>query len=118
MDKVQAAILDWNYFQVVKGGASAMPMMKPVPKTFSSAAAYAETFRGLLLEELRASAQQVLLVLDCDKLFTCPSRHAPKPNNHAIIGLDKMFGCPLGVAISLTLRQQHITPSTSMSECL
>ncbi|KAK9868262.1 hypothetical protein WJX84_007623 [Apatococcus fuscideae] len=59
MDKVQAAILDWNYYEVVKGGVAHMQMMKPVPKTFSSAAMYAETFKSLLLEELRASAQQV-----------------------------------------------------------
>ena len=59
MDKVQAAILDWDYFDVVKGGVASMQMMKPVPKTFTSAAAYAETFKSLLLEELRASAQQV-----------------------------------------------------------
>lgn len=59
MDKVQAAILDWNYYEVVKGGMAHMQMMKPVPKTFSSAAVYADTFKSLLLEELRASAQQV-----------------------------------------------------------
>ena len=61
MDKVQAAILDWDYFAVVKGGTAQMKMMRPVPTTFSSAAAYAETFKSLLLEELRASAQQVRL---------------------------------------------------------
>ena len=61
MDKVQAAILDWDYFDVVKGGVASMQMMKPVPKIFGSAAAYAETFKCLLLEELRASAQQVCI---------------------------------------------------------
>lgn len=61
MDVVHRAILSWDYYSIMSGAAtrSTLLRMQGVPTVFSSLSHYTEVFHTLLLEELRASLQQV-----------------------------------------------------------
>ncbi len=118
MDKVQAAILDWDYFDVVKGGVASMQMMKPVPNIFGSAAAYAETFKCLLLEELRASAQQVCIHSHgcCTACLQCTPRYHLLPiylRAHCVWMSNNVSFSDLAIGL---LRQSSCSPYFEVHE--
>lgn len=62
METVQRAILGWNYFGIMSGKAtrSSVLGMDGVPTSFANLSHYTRVFHVLLLEELRASLQQVV----------------------------------------------------------
>jgi hypothetical protein len=61
MDLVHHAILSWDYYSIMSGAATRLSLssMGGVPTAFSSLSQYTDVFNSLLLEELRASLQQV-----------------------------------------------------------
>lgn len=62
MEMVHRAILGWDYYGVMSGNATRSRVLglEGVPTSFASLSHYTEVFHVLLLEELRASLQQVV----------------------------------------------------------
>ncbi len=64
MAEVHRDVLRWDYFSVTDGGAMRAGLAEAgrVPTRFQDLKQYTSVFRTLLLEELRAHLQQVVLI--------------------------------------------------------
>lgn len=73
MAEVHRDVLRWDYFSVIGGGAMRAGLAEAarVPTRFQDLRQYTSVFRTLLLEELRAHMQQVLLATFCLERLVC-----------------------------------------------
>ena len=61
MEEVQRDVLSWDFFSIASGKSNLKSQAGGVPTQFEGLEHYSRVFWALLLEELRAHIQQVVL---------------------------------------------------------